>query len=126
MSIFCFSQSIDRKQYSVGLCGMGDREIERVFVARRPLPPGTKRWEKYGKAAHSALLLRTVDGKYYILEYMEDSAQVLLYDIVLNVTKTIHDPPNEEFELKGIEWTKQLYGKPLSGWTLDRVRLNNS
>ena len=101
---------------------MGDREIERVFVARRPLSPGTKNWQKYRHAAHSALLLRTVGGKYYILEYMADS-QVHLYEIVLKVTKTIQDPPHEKFELNGVEWTKQLYGKALSGWTLDRVRM---
>ena len=102
---------------------MGDREIERVFVARRPLSPSTKNWQKYQHAAHSALLLRTVDGKYYILEYIMGDSQVHLDEIVLKVTKTIQDPPTEEFELKGVEWTKQLYGKALSGWTLDRVRL---
>lgn len=95
-------------------------EIERVFVARRPLNPGTKNWHKYRYLAHSALLLRTVDQKYHILEYMSDS-EAHLYEIKLEVIKIIHDPPHEIFKLEGVEWTKQFYGKPLSGWTLHRV-----
>lgn len=94
--------------------------IEHVFVARRPLNPGTKNWHKYKYLAHSALLLRTNDQKYHILEYMSDS-QAHPYEIQLEVIKTIHSPPHEIFKLKGVEWTKQLYGKPLSGWTLDKV-----
>lgn len=95
-------------------------EIERVFVARRPLNPGTKNWHKYRYLAHSALLFRTVDEKYHILEYMSDS-RAHLYQIELNVIRTIQDPPHEIFKLNGVEWTKQLYGKALSGWTLDKV-----
>lgn len=95
-------------------------EIERVFVARRPLNPGTRNWQKYRTLAHSALLLRTVDKQYHILEYMSDS-KAHLYEIELEVIKTIQDPPHEVFKLDGIEWTKQLYGKALSGWTTDKV-----
>lgn len=92
-----------------------------MFVARRPLNPGAKFWQKYRYVAHSALLLRTRDQKHHILEYMSDS-KVHLYEIKLKVIKTIDDPPPHEiFELEGVEWTKQLYGKPLSGWTLDKV-----
>ena len=57
---------------------------------------------------------------YYILEYMSD-AQAHLYEIVLHVIETIQNPPHEIFKLEGVEWTKQLYGKALSGWTLGRV-----
>ena len=95
-------------------------EIEQVFVARRPLNPLTKNWQKYRYLAHSALLLRTSDQKHHILEYMSDS-KAHCYEINLEVIKTIHDPPHEIFKLEGVEWTKQLYGKPLSGWTLDKV-----
>ena len=100
----------------------GSEEIEQVFVARRPLHPGTKNWHKYRYLAHSALLLRTVDQKYHILEYMGDSKSHL-YEIKLKVIKTIHNPPHEIFKLDGIEWTKQLYGKSLSGWTLSKVSI---
>lgn len=98
-------------------------EIERVFVARRPLniANASKNWQKYKQMAHSALLLRTEDGKYHILEYMSDS-KAHLYEIQLEVVRTIQDPPHEVFQLNGVQWTKQLYGKQLSGWTLERVR----
>lgn len=95
--------------------------IERVFVARRPLNPGTKNWYKFRYMAHSALLLRTTDQRYHILEYMSDS-QAHLYEITLHVIKTIEDPPHELFTLNGVEWTKQLHGKPLSGWTIEQAR----
>ena len=91
-------------------------DIERVFVARRPLNPGTKNW-------HSALLLRTTDQRYHILEYMSDGI-AHLDEITLHVIKTIQDPPHELFTLNGVEWTKQLYGKELSGWTLEQVYLH--
>ena len=96
-------------------------EIEQVFVARRPLDPGTRNWHKYRYLAHSALLLRTTDKRHHILEYMSDS-KAHLYEITLEVIRTIQNPPHEMFSLNGVEWTKQLYGKPLSGWTLDQVR----
>lgn len=102
------------------LCTLAGMEIEHVFVARRPLNPGTENWQKFKYLAHSALLLRTNDQKHHILEYMSDS-KAHLYKIELKVIKTIHSPPHEIFKLNGVEWTKQLYGKPLSGWTLDKV-----
>ena len=95
-------------------------EIEQVFVARRPLNPGTKNWHKYRYLAHSGLLLRTTDKRHHILEYTKDST-VRRYEITLEVIRTIQNPPHEIFILDGVEWTKQLYGKPLSGWTLDQV-----
>ena len=52
---------------------------------------------------------------------MSDSKAHLSDEIKLDVAKTIQDPPHEIFKLKGVEWTKQLYGKPLSGWTLSKV-----
>ena len=94
-------------------------EIEQVFVARRPLV-GEKNRAKVGIVAHSALLLRTSNQKYHILEYMPDS-KAHLYEIELKVIETIQSPPHEIFNLEGVQWTKQLYGKPLSGWTLDKV-----
>ena len=97
-------------------------EIEQVFVARKPLDLiGNQNWQKHAELAHSALLLRTVDKKYHILEFTR-SGVTELYEIELEVIDTIQDPPHEIFKLNGVEWTKQLYGKPLSGWTLDKVR----
>lgn len=96
-------------------------DIERVFVARRPLNPGTKNWQKYRYLSHSALLLQTVDGNYHILEYMPDS-KAHLYGITLEVIRTVQEPPYEIFKLNGVEWTKQLRGRALSGWTLEKVK----
>ena len=99
-------------------------DIDRVFVARRPLNPGASNWQKKGALAHSALLLRTTDGKHYILEFMADS-KASVREITLNVTHTEREPrPHQIFVLDGVEWTKQLHGKePPSGWTTERVSI---
>ena len=101
---------------------MESKEIEQVFVARRPLKPGGVQLSVMAdRVAHSALLLRTTDKEYFILEYLQDSA-AHLYQIDLNVIESISNPPHEIFVLKGVKWTKQMHGKSLSGWTLGEVR----
>ena len=88
-----------------------DQEIERVFVARRPIHPGTSKWHKARHLAHSALLLRTTNQKYHILEFMSDS-KAHLYEIKLEVISTIEGPrPHEIFTVQGVEWTKQLHSQ---------------
>ena len=99
-----------------------NEEIARVYVARRALGGLKSLLLKYRLLAHSAVILETRIGNYYILEYMGDST-VYLKKIELNVVHTQEKgKPHQVIMVDGVPWTKQLHGKAVSaGWTLEKV-----
>lgn len=95
-----------------------DDKVERIFVIRRNLsgtldgPP-----VDVGVLAHSGLLLKTMQGKYYTLEYMDDS-KVHLTETTPETVKEhtekkwahIKAAGRSEGKEKVLEWSRQLSG----------------
>jgi len=93
-----------------------DSQITRVFIVRRNLNvPGSviaravTHVTGSGYGAHSALLLKTKDGKDFLLEYMSDGNSHL-YDVKYTVTKTYEKESYEDIIMNDKSWTKQLKG----------------
>ena len=85
-----------------------DPEVERVYVIRRKLDdlPVYLGW-----FAHSGLLLKTTNGRWFICEYGTESNKnkVSVYE----VTKTIKNSTIDKFTHDKRKWNKQICGSSL-------------
>lgn len=98
----------------------GSDSVVHVYVIRRqllgqPIP-------SVRSLAHSALLLKTKGGKYYTLEFMDDSKAHLTSGVPLESSSDaarkvaiITMDGWGEGKSKSFEWERQLNGKALSG-----------
>lgn len=80
-------------------------QVERVYVIRRKLDTLPF---YFGWMAHSGLLLKTTNGRWFICEYGTENYKnkVSLYE----VPNTIKETWCDTFQYQGIKWNKQIYG----------------
>ncbi|HBE72005.1 MAG TPA: hypothetical protein DDW52_28025 [Planctomycetaceae bacterium] len=106
-----------------------DSKVNHVYVVRRPLgsptewEPLTNRW----KLVHSALILKTADKRFALLEYMEDG-KTYLTEVSPRIVKEHVDDGYVVIRMKGqyvdpdrdgdgpieFRWTRQLKGTKLA------------
>lgn len=89
-------------------CYPDDPMVERVYVIRRKLDtlPVYIGW-----MAHSGLLLKTSNGRWFVCEYgtEADKNNVSLYEVSSSIPKN----PSSSFEHAGRTWDKQICGSSL-------------
>jgi hypothetical protein len=100
---------------------VADDSVERVYVIRRLLGGGDGIPINRGAIAHSGLLLKTKNGKFYVLEYMDDSKVHLTATEQVTVKEFKEDKyahvrlvGRTEGTEKQLNWTRQLDGSVLS------------
>jgi len=83
-------------------------QVERVYVIRRKLDTLPF---YFGWIAHSGLLLKTRNGRWFICEYgtENDKNKVSLYE----VPNTIKETNCDTFQYQGRKWNKQICGSPI-------------
>jgi len=83
-------------------------QVERVYVIRRKLDTLPF---YFGWMAHSGLLLKTTNGRWFICEYgtENDKNKVSLYE----VPNTIKEPTCDTFQYQGRKWNKQICGSSI-------------
>ena len=104
---------------------IAEAKAVHIYVVRRPLGEADLKQSLLNRnvLAHSAVLLKTDDGRHALLEYMDDS-KVYVTEVNPKIEKEVKDDSYAVLKMQGtinggklqlFRWTRQLKGSKLDG-----------